>query len=205
MNAVAIELEAYEVTETEPLFRSARAALIFMATCEGNPGRPLQNRMSDKTSGSDLVGLDRPGLAGMIKGVIRLLGPLAVAVLEADVTPPTKPCSCRRACCKGQGDNHEWLCAIDEICQHMSQEMQNKASYSLRSALAKKIYHGGGTIPEIAKRHGLHDNTVSNYLAEIRVWLKGCKANRNGPAVEGVDPTAWAEAETLFRNRGIVG
>jgi hypothetical protein len=204
MNTALAEELTY--TEPTPLFGSARAAMRFAVTRDGNPCRPVQSRMTDTTTGKrELAGLDGAAQAGMILNIVGTHGPLAVAVMTADVAPRSKPCSCRRACCKGHADNHEWAIAIDTICQYATTYIPINVAYALRSAIVRKIYGETITMPDIAARTRLHVNTVGNHHATIRAWLKGAKADKNGGAIQGVEPAAWSAAETSLRNYGIVG
>ena len=193
------------------LFQSAREAIRFAATREGNPKPPLSSRMVATTPGTRvlrvLAGLDAAAQAGMIMNVIGSLGRLAVAILIADAAPQSMPCSCRRPCCSGHQINRQWRLAIDTIAQDAVRALPagSKTSYALRSSVIVKIYGGKTTFVEIAKELKVDQETVSRQHRAIHTWLRGAKAGKMTDAVVGIESIAWRDAESALRNHGIVG
>ena len=206
MNVAVVETEEYVYTDVAPLFLSAHAAIRFAVTRDGSPARPIQSRLTDASTGArDLAGLDGAAQAGMIMNILGALGPLAVATLVADVAPRSMPCTCRRSCCSGHMANAKWREAVDTIAQAATSITSTHIGYALRSALVVKLYGGKTSLVEIADTMHLDRNTVSKYHGQIHRWLRGAKAHRGSPAVEGIETNAWREAETSLRHHGIVG
>ncbi len=198
---------------TQPLFHSAQQALVFAVTCDGSPARPVQSRMVDATNGSrELAGLDGAAQAGMILNSLEGLGKLPVATMIASCAPRTLPCSCRAPCCSGHRINRSWHAAVDLIAHEAhtviaeQSERKAKASYAVRSAIMVKIYGGQRTtFVDIGTSLKVDPDTVSKYHRIVLRWLMGAAGGKHGPAVDGVQPTAWRDAETLLRNVGVVG
>jgi hypothetical protein len=69
-----------------------------------------------------------------------------------------------------------------------------------------KIYGGQKTsFVDIGRSLKVDQDTVSKYHRIVLRWLMGAPGGKHGPAIDGVQPTAWRDAETLLRNVGIVG
>ena len=207
MKTAVAQTEEFVYTQAAPLFLSARTAVRFAVTREGNAPCPLASWMADATTGSrDLAGLDGAAQAGMIMNILGALGPLAVATLVADVAPRTMSCACRRPCCSGEMANAQWRNAVDRISQEAEEVTTVRLSYALRSAIVVKLYSGkkGPDLKQIADEFHLDRHTVGRYHGEIHRWLRGAKAHKNAAAVEGIEPNAWSDAETSLRSHGIV-
>lgn len=190
----------------DPPFRNARAAVIFAVNREGAPARPLQSRMVDATGerSRELSGLDGAAQAGMILNVLDGLGQVAVAALKASCGTRTVPCSCRSACCSGAKINREWRDAVERLAQEAI-GWTDGASYSVCRAVIIKIYGQKKSFVEIAQETGTDAAECGTHHKVILRKLMGGKAGRHGDACEGIESTAWAEAETLLRHFDIVG
>lgn len=206
MNALAPQCF---VTDDEPLFASAREAVRFASARVGSAQRAASSRMLDASLGGRvLAGLDGVAQAGMILNALEALGPLAVACMVASSAPRTLPCYCRRPCCSGQRIHAPWRESVHRIAQeaeHALPKGSRHGTYVARSAIVVKIYSGGRSLREIGEALELDADTVSLYHRAIHCWLMGRKAGKWGPAVVGVEPRAWEDAETVLRNVGIVG
>jgi hypothetical protein len=191
------------VDDGKPLFPTAHHAVLFAGTREGASARPIASRMVGAETGArDLAGLDGAAQAGMILNVLEGLGRVPVAALIASAVPRTIPCSCRRLCCAGYQVNRLWREAMDVLCQAAADYC--KAPYAVRWELLTKLYIGKGALKDIAKEAQLNEDTVGKYHKQIVRWVRGNKA-RNGESVPGLEGIAWADAETMLREVGIVG
>ena len=194
----------------KPLFDSAKKAVTFAVTREGNPARPESSRMLDKTSGSvngtGLAGNDSAAQAGIIMSVIRRLGSLPTATLVASCSPACIRCECKRPCCGGKRLFVPWHESIATLAD-CAVLIPCRAPYPLRVALLVKIFGRRSLkLAEIAEALEIEQDSVERYHKIVVKWLKGARAGKNGePAVSGIESEAWADAESLLRNRGIVG
>ncbi len=186
-----------------PLFTEAREAVQFAAALSGNPSRPLASRMVDSVSGEyELTGQDAVAQAGLIFDVLSPLGVLAIAVLVASAAPRSEPCECRRPCCMGYKPNPDWRQAMDTICQAAAHQVA--APYALRWQLLTKVYVGKLTLKDIAKEFTMDEHAVGRIHKQICRWLRGSRS-KQGEVVEGLETTAWNEADILLREAGVVG
>jgi hypothetical protein len=179
----------------------------FAVTRAGVPARPLMATMADKTcTGRDLYGMDATAQAGMILGMVRTLGQLQLALLIAGTAQRTVPCYCKRACCSGHMANSAWREALLEISEFAYNKKVVRADSGLRIALLVKIYGGGiVTYKRIAEELKWDVDAVSRHHHAMHLWLMGKRGMTRAEGTEGVDPSAWAAAETLLRDAGIVG
>lgn len=196
-----------------PLFANARNAVIFAVTRDGAPARPPASKMTDTTSsGRELIGLDATTQAGYILGEIRRLGQLWEAVLIASCVPKEIPCQCKRLCCSGKTPSFDWARAIGVIAQEaqsliVSQgERKSKASYALCFVIIERIFgRKESTLKDIADEFMLDQDTVGKHHRTIIRWLRGYRAGKDQPMTEGLESIAWADAESVLRDSGIVG
>lgn len=196
--------------EADPPFRDSRSAVRFEVGLEGNPPRPLSSTMIDVTSGERrFPGTDRSGMAGYIGSVLRRRGPLYYALLVVDVGRKTIPCHCSAPCCSGERHNLEWLNAVGTIAQEAVNllPVNEKRDYAYVWAILGKIFKFGGydKFKAIAVEFRLDEETVSRHHKVIQSWLRGAKAKKDEPAIEGVSQLAWQDAETDLRTWGVVG
>jgi hypothetical protein len=193
----------------EPYFPNAAAAIRFAVTRVGSPQRPASSRMLDASlGGRSLSGLDAVAQAGMILNALEPLGRLPVATLIAASAPRTLPCYCRRPCCSGHRLHQSWGEAVHTITEEARRVLPPEArlaTYALRAAIVVKIYGGHKSFREIADQVDVAVDTVSDYHRAIHRWLLGAKAGKWGEGLEGIEPLAWREAETVLRQVGIVG
>lgn len=189
-------------------FRTAHDAIKFAVTRDGGVTRPPSSRMLDAMMpASDFAGQDGAAQAGMILNALEPIGRLAVSTLIASATPKTIPCECRRPCCCGHKLSSHWRTAIDTITFHAKHALPagSKLNYGLREAIILKIYGDPSTYKDIAESLLVDEETVSRHHRAILAWLRGAKARRNVEAIEGVEPAAWREAESILRDANIVG
>lgn len=205
------------------LFHDARAALRFAVGFEGSPDRPAMNRLWDKMAGGrGLSGLDAAGQAGMIRHVLRSMGPLYYAAIVADGAPRSKPCGCRRSCCSGKTPVQEWLDAIDTLCYealrlhpraaihdgarilHFESIVPSGTRHELLGRLMLKLFGKDVSLQRIAEASGYADDTVQRHHRLLLRWLRGGRAGANQSTEEGVIVAAWREAESALRDAGIV-
>lgn len=192
------------------LFDSARRAVRFAVTRDGNPSRPYYARALDKAGlgGQGLSGLDAAGQAGIILAVLqRSLGSVNVAVLVATCAPIMRPCTCKRACCSGKVINPQWRYALNLLCQESRGWLAagSRWSYPLAEALLTKVYGGNQTYLDIANDLGLDQELVARHHKSFIVRLRGAKAKPNCEPVEGLEIVSWRDAESVLRDHNIVG
>lgn len=204
---VTVRRSAPKMPGEDVTFPNAKRALLFAVTIEGNPARPASSRMVDATMGGrGLAGLDRAAQAGMILNILESLGKLQIATLIASAAPRALPCHCRRPCCSGRRVNTYWREAVDVLTHAAAVEAEVDARYSVRRELVFKIYGHDSTLEEIASRVHMERHAIGRYHRSVHTWLRGRKAGRNGePAIEGLESTAWREAESALARFGIVG
>lgn len=196
--------------EADPPFRDSRSAVRFEVGLEGNPPRPLSSTMIDVTSGErGFPGTDRSAMAGYIGSVLRRRGPLHYALLVVEVGRKSIDCTCGRPCCSGERHNLEWLSAVGTIAQEALDllPVNEKRDYAYVWALLGKIFGFGkyDKFSKIASEFKLDEETVSRHSRTIHKWLRGAKAKKDEPAIEGVSQLAWQDAETDLRTWGVVG
>jgi hypothetical protein len=108
-----------QTSKAEPLFKSARAALVFALHYSMQQYvRPLLNRIAAGPSNGETIGLsgfDGVAQAGMIRAELARLTPLHRAVLIAAIAPQRNQCECRAACCGGWVLNPEWANALGDL------------------------------------------------------------------------------------------
>ena len=168
------------MSDQEPLFNSANAALVFALNYSAQQyDRPMMNRMAAPAvgSGKGLIGLDGAAQAGMIRQELAACGHLVENVLISRVAPNWQPCDCRSACCSGKRPNKDWTNAIaylaDQarylalagcVCNGML-----RREYVVRffTPKEKRI-----SLDELADRNGIHRNTASAHNAKVAKWLK---------------------------------
>jgi len=211
--------------EEPVLFHSARSALLFALTRQGAPAPPAMTRMIKTVSDHDFVDRGLPGLdgaaqAGMIMGVLKPLGSIAIAALVASCAPRWTPCGCKRACCAGRTIGLEWRHAIEDL----SHETVNRrpvrdadgvvryrsllppaTRQDYRAAIVMKAMGESIPLSEIAKNHSVDDETTARHHRLVLRWLKGPRGSAQDDGPEGIEPWAWRGAETLLRDAGIVG
>jgi hypothetical protein len=221
--------------DAAPLFHSAFQALRFAVTRIGGASRPIMNRMTDKNiAESGLGGLDGAAQAGIIMSVIHPLGRVAEAALIASCAPHSLPCACRKACCSGRTFNHIWNQAVNSLCQDAAVYLlpgtgkrahvvvterassltkqfrdedipEGRFEPGIKLGAILKIYGAKLTIVNIAESGGADADMVGRLHLAMHRWLKGAPRGKGGDAVVGVEPEAWAGAETALRHARIVG
>ncbi len=165
--------------KSEPLFRSAHAALVFAFNYSMQQyDRPIMNRLAagpSKSEGRGLSGLDGAGQAGMIRAELARLAPLHQAVLVASIAPQQIPCECRAACCGGWKVNPEWSDAMSELTTVAAAAALSGclSNGRLRSALIQRILGAKVTLAELAGRHNVDEKTAGAHSAKLKRWLFG--------------------------------
>jgi hypothetical protein len=201
-----------------PPFRTAHAAIRFAFLVNGQPSRPLMNRMCDTVTGDRLfAGLDRAAQAGIIVSALRrALERSQFAALTADALPSDSRCFCRSPCCCGWRVHSGWKDAVDQLADDAASIMPKRVGQRLRAELVAKIcsektHHGHSrkqiTLQSIAADLELDVDTVSKHHRALVRWLKGAPRSKDGSsvAIEGLIQGAWREAESALRDAGIVG
>jgi hypothetical protein len=121
------------------------------------------------------------------------------------------PCPCRRACCKGSTFNQEWEGAISILVEASEAEFDGlKSKRELRAMLIRQHFGERSdairTVRDVAKRTRSDIGTVSDYKGKIKRWLYGdSPAKVKVNARRGEEIRAWAEAEAILFEAGIVG
>lgn len=188
---------------SEPLFRSAHAALVFALNYSMQQyDRPLMNRVAAgpaKGEGKGLSGLDGAAQAGMIRAELARLAPLHQAVLVASIAPQQVPCECRAACCGGWKTNLEWSDAISELTTAAAAAALAGcvSNGRLRSALIQRLLGAKATLSDLAARHNVDEKTAGAHSAKLKRWLFG--ANGDGG---GLHTQAYVSASDAFHACG---
>lgn len=182
--------------ETDALFRSAHAALVFAANYSGQAyDRPVMNRMATKAGpeGKGLHGIDGAAQAGLILAELRMLGPFYEAILVADVAQETVPCDCERPCCSGSRDNTRFADAVNTLSKEVLERVLSGciSHRVLRVGLVRKFFGVPGiTLKDLAKACDVSDDTAARHNEKITALLR--KERKK----------AWAAFEERCRKAG---
>jgi len=198
---------------SEPLFRSAHAALVFAFNFTMQQyDRPLMNKVASKDSeqgeGKGLSGQDGAAQAGMIRRRLSTLPPLQQAIMVARTAPATLVCSCGAPCCQGRQANLEWTAAIRLVADSAEKEALASCTINrgLTLGLLTRLFGQGKgqQMSDIAEQAGVSSNTATNHLSRLKLWLHGSKTRG---VVVGVGQEALAifAAEQALTDAGIVG
>lgn len=164
---------------SEPLFRSAHAALVFALHYSMQQyDRPPMNRVAAgpaKGDGKGLSGLDGAGQAGMIRAELARLAPLHQSVLVASIAPQQLPCECGVSCCSGWKVNQEWANAMGELTAAAAGGALSGclSNGRLRSMLIQRLLGAKVTLSKLAEDHKVDERTVSAHHAKVKRWLFG--------------------------------
>jgi hypothetical protein len=102
--------------------------------------------------------------------------------------------------------NSTWAAAITDISAAAYQFRVARCEPRLREALLVKIYGSGFmSFTKIAKDVDCDAEVVSKHYRALHKWLMGQRGMVRQEGAEGIDPLAWAAAETVLRDAGIVG
>lgn len=192
---------------TEPLFRSAHAALKFAVNFSMSPERPAMNRayrspISDgiPSSGNGLAGLDGAAQAGIITAKMKALGEVSNAILEARVAKRTVECACRRPCCSGSMINPTWQSAINRLADEIGPLLKGRyMCHAIRSLLVARLFGDSATLKAIGEKYDCSEDTLQAHNARIKRWLNGQKKTAISEVVKGSEQEAWEQIETLLR------
>lgn len=165
------------MTASEPLFRSAHAALIFALNYSDQIyERPLMNRLAAPApgSGKGLVGVDGAGQAGMIRAELKALGGLHENILVARLAPRQRYCECRGACCSGRKPNPEWVGAVSWLSEHVRVTALAGClvDYRVRRNCVEIFFGKSLAVAALADDCGIARNTASAHLSRVRKRLK---------------------------------
>jgi hypothetical protein len=198
-----------------PLFQNVHAALVFAFNFAGDAyARPLMNRLIGPTppTGKGLAGIDGAAQAGFIKQEVYACGRLAEAIITARIAPRALPCHCRAPCCCGRKRNTEWHNAIAYIADEMRRTVLRTCTSItnglLRRDYVERYFHPKDaklSLEAIAKRHKINRDTASTHCAMVRNSLAGFPANKDAPAVHGLEEEAFNAIEAKLRNTGMIG
>ncbi|MCL2076337.1 MAG: hypothetical protein FWH15_07875 [Betaproteobacteria bacterium] len=185
-----------------PLFKSVHHALTFAYNFEGQPERPLMNRMGKGSEpGIGLGGLDGAAQAGFIRAEVEQLGTLAEAIIIARFAPHTLPGldgSCRRK-------NPLWRVAISVIADRARTSVLAGCDTTSETRLAyvKLLYAHQNervNLKKIAERSGIHRNTAQSHARRVREWLMGTKGRG---WIAGIEDKAMNTIYDKLVNRGL--
>jgi hypothetical protein len=161
-----------------PLFQSAASAAAFALNFSGqNYQKPLTSRMAQPASarGRGLSGLDGAAQAGMIRAELAAIGLTGEAIIIAEMTNKTKPCTCKAPCCSGELTNWEWAAAIG-LLSNIAKDMKICPGYAnVRANLLKRFFGVPLEITEIARLCGVTRDTVYNHNAKLFSVFKPLK------------------------------
>jgi hypothetical protein len=200
------------VVESEPLFNSAHAALVFAFNFSGQSERSTMAKMAAPTgeTGKGLGGLDGAAQAGMIRQELQSMGKLAEAILVARIAPRATPCSCRSPCCSGYRPNPEWTSAIGHLADHI----RNTALAGCTSnALLRRAYVVRYFTPKdkrisleaLASQHEVDRHSVSAHNAKVFALFGGTQAKAEKSASMGLEHAAMYSIDDRLREIGMVG
>jgi hypothetical protein len=192
------------VTDTDsPPFVSTESAVRFALNRDGSPAQPLFTKMLSEGAMRITRGwsaIDAATQAGLILCALRQIQRVKFSTLVAKSSPATLPCSCRSACCSGRKINFQWREALGELAIESHSIVD--ATLPVRRALLVKIYGRGYThLTKIAKEFNEELDTVTVQHRQLIRWLYGAR----GKNIEGLEPSAWREADGILRTVGIVG
>ena len=182
--------------ESEPLFSSAHAALVFAFNFSMDLyDRPLMNKMADPPApvGKGLSGLDGAAQAGFVRAELHLMGAIPEAILIARVAPQGSPCECRRPCCSGKTINPGWADAIKTLTQHALVPLSGCIShYRLRAAIVQKFFGASVSLSDIAEVCGVNRDTASDHNQKVVKMLRT------------EETAAWGRFESRLIEAGMV-
>jgi hypothetical protein len=196
----------------QPLFKSAGAALAFAFNFSMQQyDRPLMNRLASGRLGGDGMGLsgqDGAGQAGMIRAKLAELPYLHQAILVAKNAPPRLPCHCGAPCCVGKQPNFEWQAAVRAVADHAEPEALEGCTIhrGLTLGLLANLFGNKVPVSQLAEEAGVTNNTATNHLSRLRIWLRGeSKGKKGQPARIGAEQRAMAAADAALSDCGMVG
>lgn len=161
-----------------------------------------------------LVGEIGAGDAAYIWNVLYAMAeinPLYLAVLYAKYAPRDYPCNCQRDCCCGIRKNKIWQGVINYLTQESARHINASISHHrLRQAIVLNIFARDKSeklfLGEVAKKCGVHADTVGKYNSLIRHWISGKTAMVGGKAqrVPGLINLAYDNIDERLRFMGEV-
>lgn len=155
---------------SEALFTSTHSALAFAFNYSERRGVPnLLQRLGDqhRDAGRGLAGLDGAGQAGMIRREVQQLSLLERAVVIAKFSRP-------KLClhCNSLMDSSERAEALEALAQHALTALKDEIpNLPLRRGLVRKHFGDRIGMAELAKKCGVHQNTVTNHRRKIEKLL----------------------------------
>lgn len=187
--------------ETEALFGSAHAALVFAFNFSGQQfDKSAMARLASTPgkTGKGLGGLDGSGQSGMIRQELEAIGKLGEALMVARTAPRANPCSCRSGCCSGWKANKEWTNAIAFLADHMRKTALagTTANGIMRFSCVIRYYDKKGerrTLEQIAKELDANRKSVGAYVSKVAASLKELEHH------------AMCAIEDRLREAGMVG
>lgn len=192
------------MTTVEPIFRSAREALVFALNFSAEQyDRPAMSKMAARATGSGrgLGGLDGAAQAGFVRQELAACGRLYEALIIAQLAPRGTPCACRAPCCSGTRPNRERAEAIDYLVTEAIKVLSGCVTHHrMRVALVEAaLRRERPGITALAERCGVHRDTVSEHAKRVRRWLIGEREEI------GLEQRAWEAITARLTACGMVG
>lgn len=191
--------------ETEALFGSAHAALVFAFNFSGQQfDKSAMARLASTPgkAGKGLGGLDGAAQAGMVRAELHACGELVENILIARIAPKSVICECTHACCSGKKPNHEWNNAIVWLTREaMAQVAGSLSHYHLRRGIIERYFGVKHNIAELAEICDVSRNTVAAHQQKLLRWLKG----ENKQHMSGIEAQCWARVEMALDAAGMIG
>lgn len=172
------------------VFETMRSAVVFAFnfSTEQYGQMPLARlQRSSIGSGKGLVGQDGAGQAGMILAQVWRLSALERAALIARFSPRCEPCPC----CAGQKHTALWRDAVEQLASLVLPA--GVSNYRCRIELVAKHFGVSVRFEEIASRHALSRNTISEHYRTMTKRLADIEAQ------------AQAAIDDALRLSGMVG
>lgn len=179
---------------SEPLFKSAHQALTFAFNFSAsNYDAPVMNRMAQDPApaGRGLGGLDGAAQAGMVMSRLNNLKKKHTAVLTARVAPKWFEEVWQDARDKEKVVNNEWKMATSWLIIGVEKYF-DIGNIELTESIVLKYVGDKSTDEEIAKRSGVHRNTVQRNRRKVFAKLRKLEAE------------AWVYIEDELVRAGIV-
>ncbi len=168
MNAIAERFD-------EPLFKSARGALLFAFNFTHGTVKKaaLVTLMGGGSTGRGLGGLDGAAQAGMIKAEVHQLGQVRRRIIECRFAPPSQPCPCRRPCCSGEVVNLEWAESMSWLTEHILRQALTGtvSNYRLRRAILCRYFGQELSMTTVASQCGVKRDTASEHNKRVVTYL----------------------------------
>ena len=130
----------------------------------------------------------------MILSSIGTLSELHQHILTARFTPQNVVCQCARTCCKGFHPTLRWLCSTAWLSDFVGNVYPKLVSHRrLRDGIVARHFGDKVLLGDIAKRCGVHINTMSKHNSEVVAILRNHEKQ------------ARFEVRAILESSGLVG